>query len=795
MNWLDKLSTEILAKDTREKVQKATPRAYNFRRLIGMSRYKPTHERVSSLLRGPVVVLMHHKCPDKVIINFVEQVAKYIDCDDEAKFVKRAKYVLTVPMALYLRNDAPGEPDVGFKPTGAWRRWSRSRLLNYCRKNTHLWFSFLQSKRAAEPLSPGFVLQSYEEHREKMLGVDPILENEETLDAIMYLLHPVIERIREDLPKELKKSSGMTHAASESACFEFTRKQGGQKGQLLERFQEYLQRRADAQMAGFEAHLRKPRESNTLQMEDDPALFQRMSDRQHDVVRRSYRTRLAGSTSGHSVDLKVDIPSVRSEYFDAAALKQWPQFIQSATDFDFQTSGGRFDAKIQAVLEPLKCRIISKGPAAPYYFGKFAQKALHTVMRRMPCFRLIGRQACATDLIDIAVKDGDHSWFSGDYKASTDALSAELSAFIMFAIFDGMIDDRQLEWLLAVLAPHRIHYPVCDGVQLESVDQQTGQLMGSIMSFPILCLANLGLTLLTVLGAPHEGPEGCFDSLYDQSMKSRDRSVYKLLKRVLINGDDLLFCATQTQFDDHARLGTRIGLEMSVGKTYFHKRYANINSISYDYDLSNEGSTPWKVGFFNAGLFFGQNKVQERVGEGEEADEGVDEELEKAPHIAVINTLLEDCRPGRRTRKNVLRSYLSLHGSAISKEAKGRTLFLPQSYGGFGVGIPEGFNPRLTVAQFAYACAVQHTIKSNGLRVTQMQRPAQTNFYDSLSQAVVPWGGSTPARLLKRMRRSGKAPIGGSTFAAFFRNADGTGVRWRRWLNSKRFNLCPHAGL
>jgi len=49
----------------------------------------------------------------------------------------------------------------------------------------------------------------------------------------------------------------------------------------------------------------------------------------------------------------------------------------------------------------MKVRVISKGPAIPYYRAKELQKALHSALRGMPQFRLIGRWLCPTDLMDL----------------------------------------------------------------------------------------------------------------------------------------------------------------------------------------------------------------------------------------------------------------------------------------------------------------------------------------------------------------------------------------------------------
>jgi hypothetical protein len=238
----------------------------------------------------------------------------------------------------------------------------------------------------------------------------------------------------------------------------------------------------------------------------------------------------------------------------------------------------------------------------------------------------------------------------------------------------------------AVLAPHKISYPAVEveidgevfNIKLDDVIQKNGQLMGSILSFPVLCLANLGLYLAARLGDEVNDPKLLTAKKAVKDAKRLRRLIWAALKSVLINGDDILYRATKKEYERHCQLGGEVGLEMSVGKTYFHERYANINSVSYDYDVLND--TPRIVGYFNVGLFFGQHKVMGRVGDTDE-DEEMEEDVSGIPLTSVINTLLADCRKGRGSRKNVLVAYLALHKKELAKEQKGRSLFLPRYYG------------------------------------------------------------------------------------------------------------------
>jgi hypothetical protein len=227
-------------------------------------------------------------------------------------------------------------------------------------------------------------------------------------------------------------------------------------------------------------------------------------------------------------------------------------------------------------------------------------------------------------------------------------------------------DQQQREVYLSVLAPHWCEYPLILGHEkIPPVQQTNGQLMGSILSFPILCLANLGLYLWNIMDDP--------------------RSLRQKLSGVLVNGDDMLYCGPKDSYLSHIDKGNRAGLVMSPGKAYLHRKYANANSACYHYDLTVENSTPKYIPFLNVGLYFGQSKV---LGDDEE----------KFSLSTTINRLLQGSISEEKSIK-LLSSFLSRHSSSIAEECEGRNLFLPVSLGGLGVHKPDGFKTRVTFGQ------------------------------------------------------------------------------------------------
>jgi hypothetical protein len=395
-------------------------------------------------------------------------------------------------------------------------------------------------------------------------------------------------------------------------------------------------------------------------------------------------------------------------------------------------------AQIQAVLEPLKVRVISKGPATEYYLAKPFQVALHNVLRRRPEFRLIGRPCSPTDLLDlwenrVELGEGEYCSFSIDYSAATDNLSAKLSKWIMEFLTLGYPDTWINMWL-ATLAPHYCIYPPTPDGTVRSVMQKTGQLMGSITSFPILCLANLGLYLRLIRDDP--------------------RPLKRKLKGVLVNGDDMGYIARVSLWDQHVDLGRRIGLEMSLGKAYCSAFFLNINSTCYHFDLTKEPVCPVEVRYLNSGLYFGQGKVMNKVSD-------LDQESARTA-TAVITELVRGALPGKGC--DILSLYLKKHEIQIKDECRGRNLFLPASVGGMDQVAPPGFKVEITLAQRILA----HDLRTRSKRASIGFGPLMAKEIEQKALTIrAPWlvKGKTKSdfeldrcvkRYWKRVRSGGK---------------------------------------
>lgn len=554
-------------------------------------------------------------------------------------------------MSEYLRNELPAQPDKLPVFTGVSGRWIRNRLKIFCRKNTHLWYSWLQGKRCSLPCSQDFVDRSCQDHYAKLSGPDPGIDS--VIDRIFE--DKTFFRVINNIRSQLRDYNPMDYDSSSNSCYENTRKGLGQRG-YFHKLRDYTLRNYD----------------DLLCMRLERRIYNFKTGYKHWVV----------------LDVRTDIGY--EDYQDS--------ILQ-----DYNSIVGLLSCQVEPILEPFKVRIITKGNASPYFLCKGLQRQLFQSMKDMPCFRAIGRPISPCDLIDLRkmadASDGvDWEWFSIDYSAATDGLSYQYTS----QIFDFITRDfptGKREMFRKVLGMHCLYYRNPDGEMIYKGLQNNGQLMGSILSFPILCLANLGVYLLNT----QEQQSGWND---DQR-----------LSHVLVNGDDMVYCAPRCLWDSHTSLAASVGLEMSVGKAYRHPVYLNINSTSYHYDLRRDSlkETPYQIDFFNTGLFFGIKKVQ-----------SIDEAITILDlHDKALNGVLYKFRPAFQ------RKFISLHKHEIKlcthvplndyHDGFHRNLFLPISLGGMGI---ENYGSRFTVTDIQSKYSMYCLSKIGPHLATQRPLPA-----------------------------------------------------------------------
>jgi len=244
----------------------------------------------------------------------------------------------------------------------------------------------------------------------------------------------------------------------------------------------------------------------------------------------------------------------------------------------------------------------------------------------------------------------------------------------------GFEDDiRQI--FLKSLTGHYIVDPSDEdlGSAAPYLEQKNGQLMGSITSFPILCIVNAAICRW--------------------SLEIGDQRVWSLRDAPFcVNGDDGLLKATARTKEAWERISSAAGLAPSVGKVYFSRDFLNINSTTYTHSHiypyttsvvtrkdGVEALRPWyfrKVEYVNMGLLLGLKRSGGKVGLDEVG-------MEQGSLGARARDLVSNSPPS--LRETVLAEFIHRHAE-ILREVRA-PWFLPESVGGLGLPSAGRFSP------------------------------------------------------------------------------------------------------
>lgn len=224
-----------------------------------------------------------------------------------------------------------------------------------------------------------------------------------------------------------------------------------------------------------------------------------------------------------------------------------------------------------AIPEPLKVRVITKSHTSVWLL-KCIQESMTQVLNDLPVFELTGGKSLkeAVSGIQMSVREHqDNHFVSGDYDAATDNLSLDLISIAMEEILkqsqnnikDPILRKIVIDLIKLDTKSHIIHY------KDEQIQQTRGQLMGSLLSFPILCLVNYASVIVARKQPVHN--------------KTRiNHGLSKLFEDsdVRVNGDDLLFADTEEVYKLWKKTVENLGLSLSIGKNYFSKHFGTVNS-------------------------------------------------------------------------------------------------------------------------------------------------------------------------------------------------------------------------
>jgi len=381
------------------------------------------------------------------------------------------------------------------------------------------------------------------------------------------------------------------------------------------------------------------------------------------------------------------------------------EFRQHPYQFDWRDWD--FDSKVSVVAlqEPFKIRTISIADGPATAAGSPLQKLWHTCLRQLRPFSLIGGKRVADQVMEMGFLDFDGTPFvSGDYSAATDRLSMTATKVMLHQLLRRVSLDPELRRRLETgltssdldysrtLEPFKDRVPagLLKSIPLPPVSKQTnGQLMGNILSFPILCLVNLAgyLMAMDYPGSPIEhilGPASHRGFLTEMELNSLP---------VLINGDDILFQARPEAYDRWLSGIGSLGLKVSIGKNYYTPLFFTINSELYT--RTGFQTRPWWGGF-ETDLVRLRNEIKFECGE----------DVLQADMTRVMPRLQQYLRQtvSEAQWPSVNRSWIKHYQKAgLLDPYKGLNWFLPTRLGGLGLD-PAGFGGfEITYAQRALA--------------------------------------------------------------------------------------------
>lgn len=343
--------------------------------------------------------------------------------------------------------------------------------------------------------------------------------------------------------------------------------------------------------------------------------------------------------------------TIRSRFSnEILSREQWIEQVHGdyidEAEFYFLLSDARRTGLIQTnistpcvILEPLKGRIITKPSDGEYIDYGDIQDFLWRKLQKHREFELIGRPVSVEDIYYVSQSWSFGKGFnSGDFSGATDNLAGKISKILLRLILSrcsqGFVDTAVQSFCHSKLdyrndpmnkgdSPWLDFYDKFECTGKGLLEQTNGQLMGHILSFPILCLANYIVFKYTFFELGREAP------------------------KVLINGDDILFCCTKEEYKSWCYETNKVGLVPSLGKNLFQTDIAQINSVLFDIRYSDQLGLGKEfirdiryVPFVNFGVLTGRGKGKDSPFERTSVTEAMRELDEVQPEVESLHSVM-----------------------------------------------------------------------------------------------------------------------------------------------------------
>lgn len=386
------------------------------------------------------------------------------------------------------------------------------------------------------------------------------------------------------------------------------------------------------------------------------------------------------------------------EVDDAAFLRKWRIFYWNCVRLALEEEPR---CQVVGLKEALKIRCISKGPPVTYFVLKPFQKLMWKQLQKFWNFELTGTPI-TTELMNrrFGRLGPNYRLHSGDYSSATDELHSWASEQFCDSFFE--VAEKSLGFSMgpfSELFKRALTGHIYVDEELGEKPQMRGQLMGSIISFPVLCIANFAM-----------------------SRAAWEVAHQRVLRRITdypiwINGDDILTAYLNLRYPSVWKgFGNVMGLSESVGKTYDSKVFCSINSHFF---MQDENARWFLIPYVNLGLMDG---VERSTG-------GVKSSSEKnGTQLGTVHRELMKTVP-LSLREAVHNDFLYRHFNQL-KEFPG-PWFLPSYMGGAGL---QPIDP-YTVSELQRVTLARELL-SRGLKVPVDASQKDWMLYDNFNKVV-----------------------------------------------------------
>jgi hypothetical protein len=555
-------------------------------------------------------------------------------------FIRNAKYCTAYPFAKFLQQeDLPALPDSlqNYKVfRGPFAKMIHARLV--CRKDkrcAQFFFGLLQGVKRACNVIPRVYIQDAQKKHLKILTTDPARPDPQAMESFRTLAMKIAQGIK------LTESTICSFTEpSKNASFERSRLHGGQETVVRQAYDQptaltFLDKGgvtdqdsshdvASAALGSMSHYDDLVAMAETQSGVGELRGAQLTADDRKEMILQDIQSTKDGALQCNIVPLAeplkvrtisagVGLPYYHGKPFQKTLwkwLRRYPQFVVIGEPLNVTHLQGILDREREANALILSWNLQPS--------RKSVKEGLRKGTIRYDNMEFWGNsnsfRYCPSDF-----------WVSGDYAGATDSLKLPYTLAAFDAVRDELLNQCMCErsselsflksylaYIRKLLEPHILWYndkgealtkhcqdlgvPIVDRMILGNssyiaVEQRNGQLMGSPISFPFLCLINI--------------------VCYWKSLNAYvGRYVPLRMLPVLVNGDDILFRSSKEHYALWRMEIAEVGFVLSLGKNYCHTEYLTINSELFRFypDAKLEDPEFVKYDYFNIGLLMAQSK-------------------------------------------------------------------------------------------------------------------------------------------------------------------------------------------